>query len=185
MKKILLLALMVVLLASCSTKEPIEPEVVENENNMEKNESEVNDVEEPTESEIVPGNEDTTNNEEAPATSGITDVDDLVDFTLAIFKAQTENDYVFLESVLSSGSKLDKQTNMFTFNNATYPHDQEFLTDKNAADLEHRYVHDDDKNSVIVGFAASDYESEYNYVIDFEFILEDGSYKMNDMDINK
>lgn len=200
MKRILILALAIFLLAACSTKEPKEPEVVEDENNIEQNELEKepeNVEEEPSESEEEPEkdestnegetNEDTTNKNEETESSdkGITNVNDLVDLTFAILKAQNEADYAFLESVLSKGSKLNKSTNTFTFNNVTYPHEQEFLTDNTAADLEHRYVHDEDKKSVIVGFAAADYENEYNYVIDFEFVLEDGSYKMNDMDINK
>lgn len=206
MKRILLLVLAMVLLAACSTKEPKEPEVVEDENNVEQNESEENEpVVEPEEPEEIeeeepeenpvqedPPQEDEANEESAekdeektPEKPKYTEVDDLVDLTFSILKAQNENDYAFLESILSNGSELNSKTNTFIFTNVTYPHEQEFRTEENAADLEHRYVHAEDKQSVIVGFAAADYENEYNYVIDFEFILEDGSYKMNDMDINK
>lgn len=177
MKKILLLALAIVLLAACSTNKPKAPEVVEDENNAQQNEPE---EQEPEKEEAT-----NSNNEKEPEKQKYTEVDELVDLTFAIFKAQNEKDYAFLESIISKDTKLNKKTNTFTFTNASYTHEQEFRTDKNAADLEHRYTNDEDKNSVIVGFAAADYENEYNYVIDFEFILEDGSYKMNDMDINK
>lgn len=212
MKRILLLALAMVLLAACSTNEPKEPEEAKDENNVEQNESEENEAEvEPEESEEPeeieeaeaeepkensvdedPVQEDEDNEESAekdeektPKKAKYTEVDDLVDLTFSILKAQNENDYAFLESILSNGSELNKKKNTLSFTNVTYPHEQEFRTEENAADLEHRYVHAEDKESVIVGFAAADYENEYNYVIDFEFILEDGSYKMNDMDINK
>lgn len=199
MKRILLIVLAMLLLAACAAKDTNEPEIVEDENNVTQNEpeeiepeEEPENVEEPTEPEETPekeeeATEETTNNEteKTPEKPKYSSVDELIDLAMEIFKAQEEKDYAFLESILSSGAELDKTTNMFMFNDIIYPHEQEFLTEKKAADIEHRYIHDEEIKSVIVGFAATDYENEYNYVIDFEFVLEDGSYKMNDMDINK
>jgi len=108
-----------------------------------------------------------------------------VDLAYEIFDAQEKQDYDFLESVLSQGSTLDKKTNMFSFENVTYPHEQEFLTAEDIGELEFRYTHKEDEDSIIVGFGAINYETESSFVIDFEFVNENGTWKMNDMDINK
>ena len=110
---------------------------------------------------------------------------EIVDLAKKIFDAQNDHDYDFLQSVISKGTKLDKENNKFVFENVTYPHEQEFLTDDNLGELEFRYTHEDSADSVIVGFGAIDYENESSFVVDFEFIKEDGKWKMNDMDINK
>ncbi len=110
---------------------------------------------------------------------------EIVDLAYDIFDAQNDNDYDFLQSVISKGTKLDKKNNKFNFENVTYPHEQEFLTDDDLGELELRYTHEENADSVIVGFGAIDYENESSFVIDFEFIKEDGKWKMNDMDINK
>ncbi|MEI3613405.1 lipoprotein [Pseudogracilibacillus sp. SO30301A] len=110
---------------------------------------------------------------------------EIVDLAYDIFDAQNDNDYDFLQSVISKGTKLDKKNTIFIFENVTYPHEQEFLTDDDLGELELRYTHEENADSVIVGFGAIDYENESSFVIDFEFIKEDGKWKMNDMDINK
>lgn len=110
---------------------------------------------------------------------------EIVDLAYDIFDAQNDNDYDFLQSVISKGTKLDKKNNKFNFENVTYPHEQEFLTDDDLGELELRYTHEENADSVIVGFGAIDYENKSSFVIDFEFIKEDGKWKMNDMDINK
>jgi len=108
----------------------------------------------------------------------------LKELGFSIFNAQHEENYEFLESILSEGSTLNKKKNSFTFDDVTYPHEQEFIqADPN--DLEFRYTNEGDDESWIVGFAVVDYETESSFTIDFQFVHEDGDWKMNDMDINK
>lgn len=130
-------------------------------------------------------------NEHADSDAGITNdlvkdgVGQLETLTLHIFEAQNENDYDFLQAVLSSGSSLNEEHHIFTFENTTYPHEQEFIVVDDAKDLEHRYTHEVESGIANVGFASIDYEKEYSYVIEFEYVDEDGRWKLNDMDINK
>lgn len=111
--------------------------------------------------------------------------DQLVDVTYDIFAAQRKLDFDYLESVLSKGSKIDRDKKVFIFNNVKYPHEQEILDGIKEEHLEYRYTHEEDKDSIIVGFAAIDYENESSFTIDFQYIKENGNWKMNDMDINK
>src|SRR5690625_3204851 len=111
--------------------------------------------------------------------------DQLVDLTYNIFAAQRNLDYDYLESVLSEGSTLDKDKKMFTFNNVKYPHEQELLDEVQEDHLEYRYINDENEDYIIVGFAAIDYENESSFTIDFQYIKENGEWKMNDMDVNK
>lgn len=113
------------------------------------------------------------------------DPEQLVRLSWEIFKAMDEGNSDFLTAILSTGSKVHPAEKMFTFENVLYPHEQDFITSKNGEDLEYRYTNAEDPDAVIIGFAAVDYENEYSYVIDIEFIKEDGVWKMNDMDINK
>jgi len=108
----------------------------------------------------------------------------LVDLTYDVFTAQREKDYAFLESIISKRTSLDKDKDIFSFENVTYPHKQELLTIPED-DLEYRYPHEVDAETMIIGFAAIDYENESSFTIDFEYIKENGEWKMNDMDINK
>ncbi len=125
-------------------------------------------------------NENTNNGNENQTTEEI-----LKEKVYAIFAAQRDSDYDYLTSVLSEGSELDQKNHLFIFNDVTYPHEQEFLDDIAENDLEYRYIHEEDSGSIIVGFAAIDYENESSFVIDFEFVLEGDEWKMNDMEINK
>lgn len=109
----------------------------------------------------------------------------LIDLAYQIFDAQREQNYTFLESIISKGTKLDKENNMFYFENVTYPHEQPFLTKEDQGKIEFRYTHENNKDSVIVGFGLINYEAELSYVVDFEFVNENGTWKMNDMDMNK
>lgn len=109
----------------------------------------------------------------------------LIDLAYQVFDAQREQNYTFLESIISKGTKLDKENDMFCFENVTYPHEQPFLTKEDQGKIEFRYTHENNKDSVIVGFGLINYEAELSYVVDFEFVNENGTWKMNDMDMNK
>jgi len=111
--------------------------------------------------------------------------DDIVEFGFSIFEAQANKDYDYLASVLSKGSTLNKDKNTIQFDDVTYPHEYEFISEKDFKNLDERYIHDEDDGSVIVGYAVVDYETESSYIIDAVFIKEDGKWKVNDMDINK
>lgn len=109
----------------------------------------------------------------------------LIDLANKIFDAQKVQDYSFLESIISKGTKIDQNSDTFYFENVTYPHEQPFLTKEDLGEIEFRYTHENNKDSIIVGFGIINYEDEFSYVVDFEFVNEDGTWKMNDMDINK
>lgn len=210
MRKLVFITMVSLLLVACGSNDKNEPDQVPNdsENNTEENDSNIENETNDTNNEALedPSNSDLDSNDgssnesdenemdeevsdenetEEESKSEVTEIDDLVDLTFAIFEAQNNEDYDFLASILSSGASMDEDTNVFTFDDVTYPHEQEFITEENGGDLEYRYTDDENENSVIVGFAAVDYENEYSFVIDFEFVKEDGSFKMNDMDINK
>lgn len=162
-----------------ATENHTETEIEKVEPNEENNEAEDNGANE-EESE-----NDTENNASNEATNEANDDTEKELITLGekIFQAQYDEDIDFLTSILSSGTKINDKT--FSFENVTYPHEQEFFTEETASDIEFRYTHENDETSYIVGFAAKDEVNEYSFVIDFEFIQEDGKWKMNDMDINK
>src|SRR5690625_2880643 len=111
--------------------------------------------------------------------------DQLVDLTYDIFAAQRNLDYDYLESVLSEGSTLDRDKDMFIFNNVKYPHEQELLSDVKEEHLEFRYINDENEEYTIIGFAAIDYENESSFTIDFQYIHENGKWKLNDMEIGR
>lgn len=96
----------------------------------------------------------------------------LIDLAYQVFDAQREQNYTFLESIISKGTKLDKENDMFYFENVTYPHEQPFLTKEDQGKIEFRYTHENNKDSVIVGFGLINYEEELSYVVDFEFVNE-------------
>jgi len=107
----------------------------------------------------------------------------LIGLAEKIIDAQYKQDTDYLKSVISKGTKIEGD--LFSFENVTYPHKQEFFTKETASDLSFRYTQPNGEKSYIVGFAAVDKVKDYSFVIDFEFILENGKWKMNDMDVNK
>lgn len=107
----------------------------------------------------------------------------LISMAEDIMKAQFDKDTDYLKSVISKGTKIEG--NSFSFNNVTYPHQQDFFTKETASELSFRYPHKNSEESYIIGYAAVDKVNDYSFVIDFEFILENGEWKMNDMDVNK
>lgn len=109
----------------------------------------------------------------------------VIDLAHQIFEAQKEQNYSFLESHISKGTKVDRNNNILIFEDVTYPHEQDFLTEADLGEIEFRFTHENDNGSVIVGFALVNYEEEMSYVVEFEFVQEDGNWKMNDMDLNK
>lgn len=197
MKKWLLLIGLVIVLVACNNNNSMNEQnnvnnnnEVENEENNENNEDDKDVVENNVENNDEETNSTVNNNStENEKTSNNDDEEKSTEQILKekvykIFAAQREYDYYYLTSVLSDGSELDKDNNLFTFNNVTYPHDQEFLDEVAEDDLEFRYTHEEDDGVVIVGFAAIDYENESSFVIDFQFVLDGNEWKMNDMDIN-
>ncbi|MBO1003664.1 hypothetical protein ACFSKI_12615 [Pseudogracilibacillus auburnensis] len=213
MKKLTIFTLFILLLAACNSPQETSPkdtdgssnvseevkDDLEDETNREVDEATQNDEPEVTEEmdenqteAPAQENESSNNNatnEHSPSEKNEepegNEHDELVELTNNIFNAQFNKDYDFLQSILSKGSKLDKENNKFMFENVTYPHEQALFTEKTAGDLEFRYTNENNADSVVVGFAAVDYEKEYSFVIDFEFVQEDGKWKMNDMDVNK
>ena len=111
--------------------------------------------------------------------------DTLIELGFDIFEAQTEEDYDFLESVLSEGSSVNKDNNTLQFDNVTYPHEYEFISKEDYQVLSERYVNGNEKEGVTIGYDVTDFETESSYVIDTEFIKEDGEWKINDIDVNK
>ena len=109
--------------------------------------------------------------------------DALKELSYKIFAAQREEDYDFLEDKLSKGASLDKGSNTFTFDNVDYPHEMEFVQTEED-NIEYRYIHEVDADTIIVGFGIVDKKTELSFTIDFEYIKENGEWKMNDMDKN-
>jgi len=199
LKRIIFVSLLILLLAACNSPQETSPDDNEALNEEEQ-------MEEPVEQEKEVDQEKAENTQEEPAeeTSESSEEEkednpsskieeneeadkhqELVDLAYDIFEAQNNQDYDFLQSVLSKGTKLDKKNNTFHFENVTYPHDQKFLTEEELGEVEFRYTHEESTDEVIVGFGAINYEEESSFTIDFVFIHEDDTWKMNDMDINK
>jgi len=107
----------------------------------------------------------------------------LISMAEKVMEAQFNKDTDYLKSVISKGTKIEGAS--FSFNDVTYPHKQEFFTKETASELSFRYPHKNSEESYIIGYAAIDKVNDYSFVIDFEFVLEDGEWKMNDMDVNK
>jgi hypothetical protein len=108
---------------------------------------------------------------------------DVVNMAYDIFIAQKKEDYEYLESILAEGATLDKDINTFSFENISYPHEQEFVQTE-PDHIEFRYTHEEEDGTVIVGFGVIDYETESSFTIDFQFVSENGEWKMKDMDKN-
>ena len=110
---------------------------------------------------------------------------DILGFGFELFDAQVDEDYDYLESVLSKGSSLDRENHTIQFDNVTSPHEYEFISKADRDNLDERYIQEEDDGSVIIGFEVIDYMNESSYIIDVQFIQEDDEWKVNDMDINK
>lgn len=110
--------------------------------------------------------------------------EEVVDLAYDIFDAQHKKDYGFLESVAAKGTKVDRDNNKFIFENVTYPFEMDFLTKEDLGNLEFRYTHEED-GIVYVGFGAIHSGDKSSFVIDFQFVQENGKWKMQSMDINK
>lgn len=112
--------------------------------------------------------------------------EDMIDLAYLAFDAQAEEDYDYLESILSKGSTLNKDNNTIQFDNVTYPHEYEFLSKQDREFLSERYVQSkDDGKRYLIGFEVTDFANESSYIIDTVYIKESGEWKLNDMDINK
>lgn len=168
-----------------------EPEEEENGNESEKEKEETGT----TETEEEEPEKDTEQKEEETEKEDKQESDDqpkeaanpekeLKDLGFEIFKAQKEEDYDFLKSILAKGASLDQSSKTFSFKDVTYPHDQEFIQVKQS-DVEYRYIHEENDKNMTVGFAVVDYETESSFTIDFQFVKEKNKWKMKDMDMNK
>lgn|SRR5690625_1072938 len=204
MKKAIFICACALLLVACKAEQQVDrTEEVEKEEEIvtEEVEEEVDEVETEQEKEAPEKAErkeskeqqektDTNSNEskstgEQKKKSEKNDEQQLIDMANKIFTAQKKKDFDYLESVRSSGTKIDRKNALFSFNNVTYPHEQPFLTEDDLGEIEHRFVHETDEGSIIVGFGIINYETESSFTVDFEFVKENGSWKMNDMDLNK
>lgn len=212
---IMLLAAIVLVLAACSDSDANEPKDVKEKDShvedkvMKEKADEVSEADEDTETEVEKKESDEAGNgdtKEKASDSADTEKSDeksdekteksekdeenkeeedidIVKLGFDIFEAQANEDYDFIESVLSKGSSLDRDNNIIRFENVTYPHDYEFISKRDFQNLSQRYMQEED--SIIVGFDVTDYQNESSYIIDVEFIKEDGKWKLNDMDVNK
>lgn len=122
--------------------------------------------------------------DEKPSEAGDAEKD-ILGFGFELFDAQVDEDYDYLESVLSKGSSLDREHHTIQFDNVTSPHAYEFISKEDRDNLDERYIQEEDDGSVIIGFEVIDYMNESSYIIDVQFIQEDDEWKVNDMDINK
>src|SRR5699024_11230292 len=102
---------------------------------------------------------------------------DVVHLAYDIFAAQDRKDYGFLESVAAKGTTIDRENNQFSFENVTYPFEMNFFTKEDLGTLELRYTHEE-KGVVHVGFGAINYKEESSFVVEFEFVKEDGAWKL-------
>ena len=151
------------------TAEPDKPETDNNADKDEENEQSENN-------EAVNDNSEDNSAEEA---DDQTEEDQLRELGFQILQAQNDEDYEYLESKLAKGASLDEGTNTFKFET----HDMEFVQE-DKDNLEYRFIHEDDNDVIIVGFAVVDYETESSYTIDFQFVEDSGEWKMKDMDKN-
>lgn len=195
----------ILMLAACNkpqknTPEPPEPTVdIEEVNEEETTDDEDEVVEEPADEEdetetngLASGTNDAPNGTQQTADDLWKKPDkienmnhlEIVHLAYDIFAAQDREDYQFLESVAAKGTTIDRENNKFKFENVTYPFEMEFFTKEELGTLEFRYTHEED-GVVIVGFGAINYKEESSFVVDFEFVKEDGKWKMRSMDINK
>src|SRR5699024_2048099 len=154
MRKVLFILFIATVLVACQSKDNgqtnNEPkEETNNEVNNEVDNEEQNATENDTETEIekvetneenneaednVANENETENNASNEATNEANDdtEKELIALGEKIFQAQFDEDIDFLTSVLSSGSKINDKT--FSFENVTYPHEQEFFTEETASD---------------------------------------------------
>ncbi len=160
----------------------------EEETTIEKKPSEQEETADTNESEASSENSDDkeqSNEESANKEEEDIDEEDMIDLAYLAFDAQAEEDYDYLESILSEGSTLNKENNTIQFDNVTYPHEYEFLSKKDRDFLSERYVQIKGDSKVLLGFEVTDYSDESSYVIDVVYLKENGEWKLNDMDINK
>src|SRR5699024_2607377 len=130
------LAFMLLLAACGSSEESDQQEALENEQETEELADET--AENETEREETEGEEAPDEAEEEEQDTAIESNDDengdkhqeVIDLAYAIFDAQDEKDYDFLESVISEGTTLDKENDTFSFENVAYPHKQEFRSEE-------------------------------------------------------
>lgn len=108
---------------------------------------------------------------------------DIVHLAYDIFAAQDRKDYDFLQSVAAKGTKVDRKNDKFSFENVTYPFEMDFFSKEDLGTLELRYTHEED-GIVHVGFGAINYDEEYSFVVEFEFVKEGDAWKLLSMDIN-
>ena len=168
-------------------KEQKEPESSEEEEEVETSveKQESDDDDDSEESEESDSDEESNDDETSDSEDEEFSYDTIIDFGFEIFEAQAEEDYDFLESAVSEGSSVNKEDNTFQFDNVTHPHEYEFITEKDYQFLSERYVNGSEEEGVTIGYEVTDFETESSYVIDTEFIKEDGEWKIKDIDVNK
>lgn len=187
MRKILACLMLVGLLSlgACGgSPDTSEKEKTDQKKTQANDQEETNSSEEPdNETEPDAGESSKENSEKSDESEIVEDEKEFMELGYDIFKAQEEEDYAYLNAIFAEGASLDKESNTFYFEDVTYPHEQEFIQVKQS-DIEYRYIHEEDAETMIVGFAVVDYEAEFSFTIDFEFVQENGEWKMKDMDMN-
>lgn|SRR5699024_190428 len=200
MKKLLMSMLLVVLVVAACGKDANNNndavqnnadnnQAVSNNNDGNKNDAETNSSKSKNDTESDNASSEDGNGQENQATENGEDESDdksveeqLKELSLKIFAAQRDEDYDYLESILTDAGSIDKDGNVFHFE-GEYEHDIDFVQEQED-NLEYRYVHESDDHTVFVGYGITDYETESSYTIDFEFVQLDGEWKMQSMDKN-
>ena len=186
------LAFILVLSACSGDDDSAEPEDVKGKDSQIEEKEQKESESSNDESEEEKASEENEENDDSDDASDSEDEDNedfsydtLIELGFDIFEAQVEEEYDFLESVLSEGSSVNKDNNTLQFDNVTYPHEYEFISEEDYQVLSERYVNGNEKEGVTIGYDVTDFETESSYVIDTEFIKEDGKWKINDIDVNK
>lgn len=212
MKKVSILAIIILLLVACQSSKEDKPNGAATENNQsteemdnineaekdvqEKNETtsdtriedEQTDQEKKVNEEPSEENKPLAKEETVPTAEQENDLNEvqvtkeLKELSYKIFEAQENADYYYLQRILAEGATIDETNNLFIFAQVDFPHEQEFLTGIENT-LEYRYINLDNPDSIIVGFASV--REEFSFTIDLEYVNVNGNWKLNDMDINK
>src|SRR5699024_2611625 len=154
MKKLLMSMLLVVLVVAACGKDANNNndavqnnadnnQAVSNNNDGNKNDAETNDSSKSKND----TNSDNANEEDESDDKSVEE--QLKELSLKIFAAQRDEDYDYLESILTDAGSIDKDGNVFHFE-GEYEHDIDFVQEPED-NLEYRYVHESDDHTVFVG----------------------------------
>ncbi len=103
-----------------------------------------------------------------------------LNLSFKLFDAMNTADYDYLQSVLSSTSKLDRDNNRFIFEGDGYYHEQQFIG-TSLATLEFRF-YDFSGDTFLLGFASVGEDGNASSYL--EFIMENGELLFHDLKTN-